>query len=371
MKFIKHLLIVLSVSLVLGFVLSAGISSAKPLDQVIEGAKNEGTVTAKLKTTLSVHSMKRLEREIKEKFGVDLNIIFSPSGSMGKDAAQAIMEQKAGATPSYDLESFHSGHISDAMNNAPGIFEIVNWKSLITEDTNPDVLSEQPIVSPSYYSGGQGLLYNPDKISGAEVPKTLNDLADPKWKGKVGIWRSTDAWSRWAFVLGKEKAFSELRAIIRNNSIQGRYADLFNRYMLGEIWMALTKASYMTEAQTKGMPAAWQSLDYLDVRETVLVVRKGARHPNAAKLVALYLVTPAGAKFMLEEGSAGTLFYPGNYEHEVLSQTKKQGVRIIYTEREPKILEFEASKENSRWKKEVKLILDTGGGKIQKKKKKT
>ncbi|MDP2645862.1 MAG: extracellular solute-binding protein [Desulfobacterales bacterium] len=369
MKFRRMMMISLSMVWAAGLVLSAGTVSAKPLDSVIAGARKEGTVIVKLKTSLPMQSMKRLEREVKEKFGVSLNIVFSPTGSMPKDAAQAIMEHRSGAVPTYDLVSLHSGHISDAIHNAPGIFEIVDWKSLITEDTNPEVLSEFPIVSPSYYSGGQGLMYNPDKISSAEVPRSLHDLADPKWKGKVGVMGYTSGWVRWAFVMGKDKIFSDLREILKNGAIRGTYADINNRYMLGEIWLAVTKASYMTDAQAKGVPAAWQSLDYLDVRETVLAVRKGARNPNAAKLVALYLVTPAGAKFMLEEGSAGTLFYPGNYEHEVLSQTKKQGARIIYTERDPKIVNFEASKESKQWQKEVKLILDTGGGKTQKKKK--
>lgn len=363
------ILIGLSLVLVLGTVLSADGAPSGALAQIIEGAKKEGTVSVKLKSTLTAASMKRLEREIKETFGVALNIMFAPGGKMSKDTADAIMEHRAGAIPPYDIMSLHSGHMIEAIQAAPGIFEIVDWKSLITEDTNPDVLAANPIEAPSYYSGGQGLLYNPEKISIAEVPKTLSDLADPKWKGKVGIWRGSGAWSRWAFVMGKEKVFSDLRQILKNDVIQGRYVDLFNRYVLGEIWMTLIKASYMKEAQDKGISAAWQSLDYLDIRETLLVVRNGAKHPNAGKLVAVYLASPAGAKFMLEEGAAGTLFYPGNFEHDILSQAQKEGLRILFSERDKDILAFEASKESRQWEKEVKLILETGGTQRKKKKK--
>ncbi|MDP2647003.1 MAG: ABC transporter substrate-binding protein [Desulfobacterales bacterium] len=366
----RLMVITLSAMLFLGYLLLPVGTTAKPLDQVIEGARKEGTVSAKLRVTIAPKSMKRLEREIKEKFGVDLKIICEPGTSMPKDAAVAIMEYKTGVTPSFDLMHFHSGHILGTLQTAPGIFETVDWKSLFTEDTNPEVLAENA-TGPSYFSGGQGLLYNPTKISAAEVPKVLGDLSDPKWKGKVGIMGYTGSWARWAFVKGKDKIFSELRAILKNDALRGRYMDLFNRYMLGEIWMMVTKANYIQMAQDKGLPAAFQSLDYLDVRETQLVIRKGAKHPNAARLVAVYLASPAGAKFMLEEGAAGTLFYPGNYEHDILSQTKKQGIPIIFTERDMKILEFEASKEVKQWEKEVKLIFDTGGGKIQTKKKKT
>lgn len=43
------------------------------------------------------------------------------------------------------------------------------------------------------------------------------------------------------------------------------------------------------------------------------MVRKGARNNNAAKLIAIiYLTSPDGAKFALEEAQYGTLYEPGN-----------------------------------------------------------
>ena len=91
--------------------------------------------------------------------------------------------------------------------------------------------------------------------------------------------------------------------------IQGRYVDLYNRYLLDEISMAFTSDNYFKMALDKGVQAAWQSLDYADVREYFLVVRKGARRPSAAKLVAIYLASPEGARFTLEEAKAGNLYW--------------------------------------------------------------
>lgn len=47
-------------------------ASADTLTQIIEGAKKEGTVTLRLRSGYNEKSMARLEREVKEKFGVDL-----------------------------------------------------------------------------------------------------------------------------------------------------------------------------------------------------------------------------------------------------------------------------------------------------------
>ena len=213
----------------------------------------------------------------------------------------------------------------------------------------------------TYYTSYQGLMYNSQKVPADKVPKTLKDLANPQWKGKIGLNRGTDAWPRWAFVLGNDKVFADLRAILKNGALQGQYSDLQNRYLLGEIWMAFSISSYMNAANEKGVPTKWQCIELGEVQNFSLSVRKGARHPNAAKLVALYLASPQGAKFTLEESNAGNLFYPGNYENDIRMQNKKQGISDIFIDRNPQIIDFYTGKEFEKWEKEVDMIMKMGG----------
>jgi hypothetical protein len=339
---------------------ATGAAATGLLTQVIEGAKKEGTVSAKLASGFTEKSMYRLEREIKEKYGVDLKIKFSPVINMQKALAEAMMEQNAGAVPSSDLLSL-SSHIAQGMK--AGIFERVEWKSLLMEGTNTNAVLDTPLVQGGLvtFTGHLGLMYNPEKIKAEEVPRTLGDLANPKWKGKGGIQNLTNSYSRWAFVLGKDKVFSALRAILKNGAIQGAYPDLMSRYLLGEIGWCTISSVFLKDAQDKGMPAAWQSLDFADITEFGLVLVKGAVHPNAAKLVSLYLASPAGAKFALEEAKTGNLYYPGNYEHDIRLQNQRQGITEVFTTRKTDILEFYNSKEAAQWEKEIGLILQTGG----------
>ena len=85
--------------------------------------------------------MDRLRKEIREKFGVDLDIKFTPSDSMPKALSDAIMEHKVGAAPTFDLMNF-SSHIVEG--NEAGIFERVDWKPLLLEGTNPEVVMDLP-----------------------------------------------------------------------------------------------------------------------------------------------------------------------------------------------------------------------------------
>ncbi|MDP2644892.1 MAG: hypothetical protein Q8P24_08125 [Desulfobacterales bacterium] len=143
------------------------------------------------------------------------------------------------------------------------------------------------------------------------------------------------------------------------------------RYLLSEISFCILGSQLVMSARAKGMPAEFQALDFADVSNYSLAVRKGARHPNAAKLVGVFLASPAGAKFTVEESGEGNLYYPGNFEHDISMQNKKQGIREVHTTRDPKILEIYFTKDFERLRKEVKIVLDTGGKFLQSKKKKT
>jgi ABC-type thiamine transport system substrate-binding protein len=327
---------------------------------VIEGAKKEGVLSAKLVPALTEKTMYRLEREIKQKFGVDLKIKFTPVENMPKDVSEAIMEQKAGVIPSYDLMTF-SNHVSTA--NKAGILERVDWKPLILEGTNPRVIHDSPVMYGAIvtHTGHFGMIYNPEKVKADEVPRSLADLAHPKWKGKGGVANYPTSWVRWCFMLGKEKVLSGLRAALKNGAIQGTYHDLRNRYLLGETSWYLTSSAYYVTVREKGMPAKWQSLDLSDITDFAVAVRKGARNSNAAKLVAVFLASPEGSKFLDEEGGLGSLYYPGNAEHDIRLQDQKQGVRENFAERNAELLEFYATKEAEQMGKEIQLLFQTGG----------
>ncbi len=341
-------------------VLCTSAAAAGPLDEIISGTRKEGTVSLKLTSNYPASSFQRLEKEIKKKFGVDLSIKGSPTGSFPKDLAEAIMEDKAGAIASYDLMNF-SNHVMDGMK--AGIFERVDWKPIITKETNPEVVHQHPALKGAmiYQTGHVGLMFNPKKVPADKVPKTLGDLGDSQWKGKVGLFNYTALWSLEAFVLGKEKIQSGLRMILKNGAIQGQYVDVQNRYLIDEIQLAIISSQFLKTVQDKGMPAAWQSLDYSNIREYSLVVRKRASHPNAARLVAIYLASPEGVGFTVEQSQSGNLHYPGNYEHNIRLQDKRQNLREVFTDRTPEILEFATSKECAQWEKEIDLIFKTGG----------
>ena len=306
-KEMKKLLLVVGLCgvVAVGIVTPTFAAATGPTSQMIEGAKREGSLSAKLRTGLTETSMTRLEREIRQKYGVSLKITSSPSGNMPKDLSEAVMELKAGVPPSYDVMNFLDSFVPVAMQ--AGVLERTNWKPLISENTNPKAVLDHPELLGAivYYTGHLGLMYNSQKVPANQVPKSLADLANPRWKGKVGVFTFEETWARWAFILGKEKVFSAVEGILRNGAVRGRFVDLQNRFLLGELSLCFTGSVYLKEAQDKGLPAAWKTLNLGEIQNFTLSLRKGAKHPNAAQLVAIYLASPEGSRFILEESGAG------------------------------------------------------------------
>lgn len=335
-------------------------TAAGPLAQIIAGAKKEGTVTVGLRSAFTELSMKRLEREIKETFGVDLAIKFVPMPTYAPFVAQSIMEDKAGATPSFDLMNFSEQYLVQGFQ--AGIFEKVDWKPLLLESTNSDVVLRHPAMYGSviYYTAHSGIMYNPEKVSSDKVPETFGDLADPRWKGKVGVQSYPASWTRLVFIRGKEKTLADLRAIMKNNAVPGFYTDLNQRYLLGEIWMAYMNSIYLKLINDKGMPVAWQSLEFAEIAQHCVVARTRAVHPNAAKLVGVYLASPKGVKWSWEESGSGNLYYSGNVEHDIMAQNERQGIPVFSLATDQKLLDFVLSEECAKWEKETELILKGG-----------
>ncbi len=325
-----------------------------PLDSIIEGAKREGSVSVLLGTEYTDETIKKLEKEIQQKFDVKLDIKNTQTVAVyAQEMAKAIMEHKAGAPPSYDLMNTTTNNMLAGVD--AGIFEKVDWKPILIEGTNPDVIVQAGIPTVITISVLMGMMYNPQKVTADEIPKTLSGWGDPKWKGKVACFNYPAAWAKWAWVLGKEKTLADMRALMQNGAIPGRHSEVLNRYLIGEVVVAFTQTTYKNEAVKKGMPAAWKNPGFLDIQQNCFTVRTGAKSPNAAKLIASYLVSQEGAKFTFNEIRAENNFYPSEM-YDIVQKGKKEGMKIS-DGAEPDWIAYTGSKEYQDLVKEIQIII--------------
>jgi len=146
-------------------------------------------------------------------------------------------------------------------------------------------------------------------IPAADQPKTYADLADPKFKGKLGIEASdTDWFATVVTKMGEEKGLALFRRIVANNGISVRkgHTLLANLVAAGEIPLAMTVYGYKADQLKAGgasiepfvLPPAVAHVDGVGVA-------KRAPHPNAAVLFFEFMLTD-GQKIMAERGFVPT-----------------------------------------------------------------
>ena len=148
----------------------------------------------------------------------------------------------------------------------------------------------------------QGVFFNKSQVAAADVPKTWNDLLNAKFQGKivVGSPRISPAYSELYYALWKDPKYGEaffrkLAAqkprIVQNNAL---VAQLVNS---GEAVVGFTALPYDAiniQTANPGAPIDYAYLDVITLAPSFIGINARAQNPNAAHLLAAYLLSPAG-----------------------------------------------------------------------------
>src|SRR5204862_8321584 len=92
--------------------------------------------------------------------------------------------------------------------------------------------------------------YNTTKIKKPDLPKTWEELANPKWKGKIGIEQEDSDWLAGIFSdIGDARARKVFRDIVTTNGMSVRKGQTLLRQLVGsgEVPLALTVYNYKAE----------------------------------------------------------------------------------------------------------------------------
>ena len=334
-----------------------------PLSDIIKGAKAEGAVSTKLASSMPQDAVPKLEKLIKDKYGVDLKITNTPVVVSSKDVSDAVAEQKAGAPPTYDMMTLPLEMVIRL--SAGGGNQKVDWEPLVKAAGIPGgaVLGTPPQVGRllglglAYYTVHTGLLYNPKFVPAAEVPKTYADLANPKWKGRIAIGAPPTIYAKSCYFVGTDKVINDLRAMVKNGIFVDTFANIANRYKLGEVWICLSESNWIAASQSKETPVEFTLIEQKSGKSFYGSLRVGAKHPNAAKLLLLCLASEEGSKFMLANAGAGNLLYTGNYENDIESKARTMKLVDDTESTNDEYLKFLFSEENRKLVERISLVL--------------
>lgn len=156
-----------------------------------------------------------------------------------------------------------------------------------------------------------GTAYNTRLTSPADLPKTYQDLLDPRWKGRLA-WHAGSASGADLFVTnlrmswGDERTRDYLRQLAEQKvaALSGSSArSLVDRVIAGEFSFGLNIfAHHPLISQAKGAPTSSILMDPVAATVGTMIVPKGVKHPHAAMLLVDFILSREGQTILSDAG---------------------------------------------------------------------
>ena len=132
------------------------------------------------------------------------------------------------------------------------------------------------------------LAYNTKAVKRDELPKSYDELAQARWKGRLGIEADDSEWlAGLAAQFGEARVVQLFKDIVQKNGISVRrgHTLLTQLVVSGEVPLALTVYNYKAEQlKNGGAPIDWFVIGRAVARPNGVAVMKRAPHPYAAVL---------------------------------------------------------------------------------------
>jgi iron(III) transport system substrate-binding protein len=164
------------------------------------------------------------------------------------------------------------------------------------------------------------IIYNADLVSQDELPTSIFDLTDPKWKGQIAAAGSTNGSMQAQIaamrqLIGEEETEAWLNGLIANEvTFFGGHTDVRKAVGAGEFKLGLVNHYYYYLQKAEGsnvgiiFPDQGEGEIGLITNATAAAVVNGAPHLSTAQAFLDFLVSPEGQKLFAEQ----------NYEYPLL-----------------------------------------------------
>jgi iron(III) transport system substrate-binding protein len=277
-----------------GSLAAATYNGADRQQRLVDAARKEGELM--IYTSAPVDDMAVLTAAFEKKYGVKVKVWRAGSE---KVLQRAVTEARANRFDADVVET-----------NGPEM-ESLHREKILQEVKSPYLADLIPAaIQPHHEWVGTrlnifALAYNTGRIKKADLPKTYQDLLNPKWKGKLGVEAEDLDWFAGVVSeMGEAKGTKLFRDIVATNGLSVRkgHTLLTNLVASGEVPLALTVYNYKAEQmKNKGAPIEWFTIAPAIARPNGVGVTKRAPHPNAAVLFFDFMITDAQALLLARD----------------------------------------------------------------------
>ncbi|MGA8499552.1 MAG: extracellular solute-binding protein [Xanthobacteraceae bacterium] len=264
----------------------AAYSDPDRIAKLVAGAKKEGAVN--VYTSETVEDVGALSAVFAAKYGIKLNVW---RGSSEDILQRAVVETRGGR---FEADAFETG--ATAM-------ESLHRERLLQPVDSPAAANLAPEATRPHHEwiGTRYNIfvaaYNTQLVASGGLPKSYDDLADVKWKGKLGIEADDSDWFGAVIeALGEERGLKLFRDIVATNGLSVRkgHTLLANLVVSGEVPLAIAAYFYkVAQLKDRGAPIDTLAIAPVVARFEGAGVARRAPHPYAAILFMEFMLTDA------------------------------------------------------------------------------
>ena len=284
-----------------------------------EAAKKEGKISIWSSLETSLHQ-KQWEAFSKTYPGIQIEAFRIQPGPA---IERAIAEARAGKQ-TVDIMDTNSGYLQLLFDR--GLVKPYDWEKVFGIPPSA-VLYENRVIQIGHYD--LPIAYNSSLVKADEI-KSWDDLANPKWKGKLLLEARGFGLSILAQEWGVDKTVGYIKKLLDNQPIITKGASpTADGLAGGQGSVAIgALAARLSLFKQQGAPVDWARVGPMPAQVVTVFPVEGAPHPNAAKLWAAWWATPEAQKIFYDEQAYGLLSGPTANPRG--KELEKLGVPIVF-----------------------------------------
>ena len=311
--------------LIVGMVIPSASGFAQTLAQLVEGAKKEGQLILSWGTGTmgGIEGAATLEKAFNKTYGLNLQFKFTPGPAMPQFASRIIQEAKAGQPSSSDLFVGSENHVARMS------LKSVEWTKIFPHITAPMIDFDDKVLIVTTRT--PGFTYNSKLVAANDIPQRVEDALNPKWKGKIASTPYAASFDRLSMIWGEEKTTAFLQKFVKQVSGLIRCGE-DERIASGEFVMLVFNCDLASpqEAKEKGGPVDGQVFKDAGILSYWYVtVPSNARNPNAATLLAAFLLSKDGQDILYKTERSSSHLVKGTQMNKFVAEQEKRGVKFV------------------------------------------
>ena len=289
-SFWGSLLVVMLMVLVYGQ--SATGAQADPAARLIDGAKKEGVLV--WYTALNLNDSEMLTKRFEQIYPfIKTDTLRLSSFSL---LSKIQTEARAGA---FKADVIEIAGVLGHLLKKDGLFaKYVSPESRFY----PDSVKDPDGTWTSFFMNTHVLSYNTKLAKKEELPKTYEEVINPKWKDKITMSEDFDIFGMMLKVMGRAKGLEFMRRLAAQGvALKNSYSLAIQAVASDEAALGLNVYGTRTEEfKKKGAPVDWVPLEFTLASLEPLALGAKAPHPNSGRLFIDFLLSKEAQALMRE-----------------------------------------------------------------------